>query len=91
MCGVARYVCEGDRRAAFAIVIADDWQGRGLGRKLMEALIAAARTAGVVTLSDIMLSDNVSMRALVQRLGFTIGHEPGDATLRRITLDLTAP
>jgi GNAT superfamily N-acetyltransferase len=91
MCGVARYVCEGDGRAAFAIVIADDWQGRGLGRKLMEALIAAARTAGVVALSDIMLSDNVAMRSLVQRLGFTIGHEPGDATLRRITLDLTAP
>jgi GNAT superfamily N-acetyltransferase len=91
MCGVTRYVCEGDGRAAFAIVIADDWQGRGLGTKLLGVLIAAARTAGVVTLSDIMLTDNVPMRALVQHLGFTIGHEPGDATVRRITLDLTAP
>lgn len=34
--GVARYVAGGDgERCEFAIVIADDWQGKGLGTRLM--------------------------------------------------------
>src|SRR5262245_36346663 len=47
--GVARYVKDqsvpGD--AEFAIVLADDWQRRGLGRKLLTSLLAAARRHGV--------------------------------------------
>jgi GNAT superfamily N-acetyltransferase len=47
--GVARYVREsGDERSCeFAIVIADAWQGRGIGRRLMAKLIAVARGRGL--------------------------------------------
>jgi GNAT superfamily N-acetyltransferase len=88
MCGVARYVRdESDAaRAAFAIVLADDWQGRGLGGKLMRSLIAEARRAGISELSDITLSTNAGMLALARRLGFAIDREPGDASVRRIRL-----
>jgi GNAT superfamily N-acetyltransferase len=46
--GVARYVLEPDGRACeFALVVADDWQGRGIGRRLLEKLIAVARRRGL--------------------------------------------
>src|SRR5205814_9853750 len=47
--GVARYVKDESApgEAEFAIVLADDWQGRGLGRKLLASLLTAARADGV--------------------------------------------
>ena len=44
--GVVRYVREASpERAEIAIVLADDWQGRGLGTRLLLGLIAAASEA----------------------------------------------
>lgn len=37
-----RYSC-----AIFPIVVADDWQNKGLGTRLMQALMSAARGAGL--------------------------------------------
>lgn len=87
MCGVARYVRDG-LRAEWAIVVADAWQGRGLGEKLLRRLIDSAREAGVETLSDITFATNAGMLALARKLGFAITREPGDATLARMTLVL---
>ncbi len=86
MCGVTRYVREGDDAAAFAIVLADDWQGRGLGTALLRALVDAARAAGIRTLRDITLSTNLAMIGLARRLGFTIAHAPGDSTVSVLEL-----
>src|SRR5919107_1663133 len=41
--GVARYVRIGEGEAEPAIVIADDWQGRGLGSRLLALLVERAR------------------------------------------------
>ena len=87
MCGVARYVRDGPV-AEWAIVIADAWQGRGLGEKLLRKLIDSARAAGIETLSDITFATNAGMLALARKLGFAIAREPGDATLNRMTLRL---
>jgi len=85
MCGVARYVRTGDE-AEWAIVVADAWQGRGVGRKLLGKLVDSARGAGIRVLSDVAFSTNTGMHALAMRLGFTLRPEPGDATLTRMTL-----
>src|SRR2546426_5312448 len=46
--GIARYVIEPPtREAEFAIVLADAWQGRGLGRELLSRLLVAAQRAGL--------------------------------------------
>src|SRR5258706_3474479 len=46
--GVARYVVESSpREAEFAIVLSDEWQGRGLGRELLSSLLVAAKAAGL--------------------------------------------
>jgi len=72
------------RRWDFAIVIADRWQGRGLGRRLLAELVRAAGDAGAATLSGITLVENRGMVALARKLGFSVRREDGDATLLRV-------
>jgi acetyltransferase len=51
--GVARYARLPDGESCeFAIVVADDWQGRGLASQLMKSLIAAARDRGLRSGAD---------------------------------------
>jgi RimJ/RimL family protein N-acetyltransferase len=89
--GVARYVKEssaGD--AEFAIVLSDDWQGRGLGARLLVSLVVAAKRHGVRRLVGTTLSENSGMLALARKLGFKIAGEPRLATITNLTLDLAA-
>ena len=69
--GVARYFPNPDRISAeFACVVADHWQGRGVGTVLMKALIAIARNAGYVSIEGAVLSANARMLTLTEHLGF---------------------
>jgi RimJ/RimL family protein N-acetyltransferase len=89
--GVARYVKEsspGD--AEFAIVLSDDWQGCGLGAKLLASLIVAAKSHGVLRLVGTTLSENKGMLALGRKLGFKIAGDPRLATITNLTLDVAA-
>jgi acetyltransferase len=86
--GVARYVLDKDNRSAeFALVVADSWQGRGIGKRLLGKLAEVARRRGVERLYGDILGTNRPMLELVRRLGFTLErHE--DPTLTRASLDL---
>jgi len=86
--GVARYVRDRSGDAAeFAIVIADAWQGRGIGRRLLAKLIEAAGRRGVKRLYGDILATNRPMLELARKLGFELGrHE--DATITRALLNL---
>lgn len=87
--GVARYVKEpGSDAAEFAIVLADDWQGRGLGRELLVQLIDAAARHGVQRLFGVTLSENRSMVALARKLGFRTRRSPESAMLMVVERDL---
>jgi len=89
--GIARYVAAtGDdgESGEFAIVIADAWQDRGLGRALMELLIDGARQHGLRQLFGSILAVNTHMRALAATLGFAIEVDPDDARHVVATLDL---
>jgi acetyltransferase len=87
--GVARYVRDKDNDGAeFALVVADAWQGRGIGRRMMEKLIDVARRSGIRTMYGDILSINVTMLALLRRLGFAFGRNPDDATVTRVKLPL---
>ena len=45
--GISRYIANYDGESAeFAVVVTDAWQGRGIGRMLMERIIACAKAAG---------------------------------------------
>jgi acetyltransferase len=86
--GVARYALEDAGAAEFAIVLADAWQGRGIGGRLLRRLAEVARRRGVRRLYGDILSTNRPMLGLVQKLGFTLERNPDDATLTRATLSL---
>lgn len=87
--GVARCVAQDDRRSAeFAIVVADDWQTRGVGSRLMCELMRAARAAGFSSIWGDVLASNHRMLALMSKLGFEIAAVPEDALLRRVVKKL---
>lgn len=89
--GVSRYArLEGTRRAECAIVVADDWQGRGLGTELMQVLAEAARARGIECLEGTTLAENQRITAWAQRFGFSARTEPNSGGLLKITLDLQA-
>ena len=77
--GVARYAINPDGRSCeFALVVSDAVQGRGIGSRLMNALIAAARLHGLATIEGIVMVSNRPMLALMRRLGFSERLDPDD-------------
>jgi RimJ/RimL family protein N-acetyltransferase len=69
--GVARYVRarESPDEAEFAELIADEWQGRGLGRELLRALAVRAREERIGWFTALVLSQNRSMLHVLAALG----------------------
>jgi acetyltransferase len=59
-------------RAECAIVISDKWQGRGVGTKLLGALIEIGRTEGLDAIFGYILSENCAMRRICRKLGFEL-------------------
>ncbi len=87
--GVARYLRNADGVSAeYALVLSDDWQGRGLGSQLMDTIIAAARHQGLQRLEGFVLANNTPMHKLMRRLGFRNDPDPEDPSMRRVWLDL---
>jgi acetyltransferase len=87
--GVARYVLDAEGRGCeFALVIADAWQGRSIGQRMMKKLIAVARHRGLERIYGDVLGMNRPMLAFCNRLGFTLSRHPDDPTVTRATLAL---
>ena len=55
--------------AEIAFIVGDDYQGRGVGTFLMDALAVAARGNGVKRFTARVLAENYSMRAILDRYG----------------------
>jgi acetyltransferase len=87
--GVARYAINPDGRSCeFAIVVADAWQRKGIGSKLMHSLMDAAGSRGLETMEGWVLAGNSRMLALMDALGFTIDASAGDPSLRHVVKKL---
>ena len=85
----ARYVMTDDSsEAEFAIAVADEWQGVGLGRALMTRLLAHARRHGVTRLVGDVLHDNTRMIEMVRRAGGSFGRIPGNPIVTRARFEL---
>ena len=79
------------RTADFAIVVADGWQGRGLGKRLLGLLMDSARARGIEALEGEMLADNEPMRQLMRSMGFTIRSSHDDVQVLLLQRSLEAP
>ena len=83
---VARYVTDPDNESCeFALEVADQWQGKGIGFILMSALFDAARDQGLKVMRGEVLSGNKGMLKLMHKLGFASEYHPEDRALMLVT------
>ena len=87
--GVARYATNPDGASCeFAIVVADDWHGKGLARRLMTAIVDTARARGLKFMNGDFLAENRRMLKFVVNLGFVLTAHPEDPGLKSGVLKL---
>lgn len=87
--GFAHYLRNADGQGAeYALVIADDWQRRGLGAELMRSLIRLARRQSLSYIEGIVLSTNRAMLGLMTSLGFRNDPDEEDPGMRRVWMSL---
>ena len=85
---VARLILsQKDRRGEFALVIADAWQGFGLGTELLAYLIKIARDYKLEELNCVLSSNNFRMIGLAEKFGLKVKSTDGDT--REMSLKLT--
>ena len=80
---VGRFVrlAEDPEAAEFAIVVGDDWQGRGVGTRVAEALVARAIERGIARFTATMLSDNTAVHQLIAHIATRLEYvEAGSGT-----------
>ena len=71
--GVSRYITNPDQSSCeFALVIADDFNGKGLGSRMMLSIMDVARDKGLSEIDGLVLANNPGMLKLMKSLGYTI-------------------
>ena len=68
--------------AEMAVLVSDDFQGRGLGTELLERLIKVGRQEKIERITADILAENRSMQHICERLGFQLKYDPEDATVK---------
>ena len=87
--GVARYITLPDEETCeFAIVVSDEWQGKGVARRLFQCLIDIARDRRIKVMTGITLRENTRMIDLSRSLGFATRSDADEPELVRMTLAL---
>ena len=76
--------------ADVAIVVADDWQRRGVGTTLSDQLVADARRLGIRRFTATMASDNVPAHRLMAKLTKQLEHRHAGSGVDELLLDLAA-
>jgi acetyltransferase len=87
LAGVARLIRKRTPgEADFAMIIADDFQGKGIGTELMQHLLDVARDEKVHRITGTILNENQRMQQLCRRFGFIL--EASERDCFRAVLDL---
>nr|WP_232372644.1 GNAT family N-acetyltransferase [Acuticoccus mangrovi] len=80
--GVLRGVGElhpaGENKAETAFSVEPAFQGRGIGRRLLQHLVTIAQNHGIHTLVMLCLAENGSMQRITRRLGGRLITQPGE-------------
>jgi GNAT superfamily N-acetyltransferase len=66
--GIARLARSGPGSVEIAVAVADTWQRRGIGSRLVSAIAELAQCLGYTTLSGAVLPENVAMLGLVRTI-----------------------
>jgi GNAT superfamily N-acetyltransferase len=70
------------------VAVTDEWQGLGIARHLLEALIRTASERGLERIEGYILASNAGMLRLAGRLGFVPVPSPEGPGVRLVRRDL---
>jgi acetyltransferase len=71
----------GVNEAEFAVLVSDQWQGRGLGPRLLSLLVQVARDEKLSCLRADILPENTEMQRIAERAGFTLKRDLEEGTV----------
>ncbi len=87
--GVSRYITNPDQSSCeFSLLVADDFNGKGLGSRLMESIMDVAREKGLAEIEGLVLAHNAGMLKLMKGLGFAVKRFADDPDFRLVTHSL---
>ena len=88
--GVSRISADPDNEfAEYGVMVRSDLKGIGLGYRLMEEIIAYARSRGIQHIFGEVLRENTTMLTMCDELGFDRRVDPDDPRLIQVSIDLT--
>jgi acetyltransferase len=71
--GIGTLVTEASqKRGEYAVLVHDDYQGKGLGYKLLDTLIGIAHEKGLEEIYGFVLANNTKMLTICKKLGFIV-------------------
>jgi len=70
--GVGRFSAMNRAEAEAAVLVSDQWQGRGLGTELLARVARVAREENFKKLSGEILRDNLATQAIFKKAGFSL-------------------
>ena len=70
--------------AQFAVLVADPYQGQGLGTALLEQLLEAGRAEGIRLVTGDILAENRLMLSICRQLGFRLELQPGSGVVKAV-------
>jgi acetyltransferase len=81
--GVSRLVkIHGTREAEAAVLISDQWQGRGLGKELLGRLLTVAAAEKIEKVTAGILPDNRGVIRICEKLGFAMKYSTEDEMMK---------
>ncbi|MBI9090651.1 MAG: bifunctional acetate--CoA ligase family protein/GNAT family N-acetyltransferase [Desulfobacterium sp.] len=80
MAGVARVIREANgKNGEFAVAVADQWQGRGIGASLLKRCLRLSKQKGLGTVWGLVIAENRQMLKLGKKLGFEAARVSGSS------------
>jgi acetyltransferase len=81
--GVSRYVTNPDLSTCeFSLAIADEFNGQGMGSRMMLSIMDVARGKGLAQIEGLVLTNNAPMLKLMRSLGFEVRKYEEDPDFR---------
>jgi acetyltransferase len=77
-----------NREAEVALLVADPYQGLGLGTELLRRLLGIARDEGIRRLTAEMFRDNIAVQSVFKKCGFRLGSIDHELNEVQAILDL---
>lgn len=77
---------DGYREGEVAVIVADPWQGLGLGTKLVDYILEIAEDMNVKAVNAVMLASNARIIDLMKRMGFRLEALDEDTLIGRLEL-----